>query len=266
MPTNRAQDISTALLCEDITKTYAALAGEEDRVVLDGASFEANSGEFVCILGPSGCGKSTFLNILSGLDRDFSGIARINGIDVQSPAIYDIRSAYVFQESRLLPWRTVEGNLEFALQAAGFNASEWPDRIEHYLSMVGLLEHRALYPGQLSGGMQQRTSIARAFCIEPDVLFMDEPFSALDEISARSLREDLLRIWEKQRMTVLFVTHNAHEAAFLADRILIMKRGPHSTFKDEIRLDELTRPRAVDDQAVFDASRAVVQRLMNVIG
>lgn len=256
----------TALSCRDITKTYPNPAGGEPRVVLDNASFDAGQGEFVCILGPSGCGKSTFLNVLSGLDRDFDGTAQINGIDVRSPAIYGVRSAYVFQESRLLPWRTVEGNLQFALQAAGFDQKEWPSRIDHYLDMVGLSEHRKLYPGQLSGGMQQRTSIARAFCIEPDVLFMDEPFSALDEISARSLREDLLKIWERERMTVLFVTHNAHEAAFLADRILIMKRGPMSTFKDEINLDQLTRPRAVDDQRVFDASRSVVERLVNVIG
>lgn len=256
----------SAIECLGIEKSYPGRRGEPDRIVLRDASFSAAEGEFVCILGPSGCGKSTFLNILSGLDTDFRGEARVHGIDVADPRIAGVRSAYIFQESRLLPWRTVQGNIEFALKAAGHPQSEWAARVDHYLSMVGMLQFKHLYPGQLSGGMQQRTSIARAFSIEPDVLYMDEPFSALDELSARRLRAELLEIWAQHRTTVVFVTHNSFEATYLADRILIMKCGPESTFADEITLDELQRPRSNESSEVFEASREVVHRLVSVIG
>jgi NitT/TauT family transport system ATP-binding protein len=254
-----------AIECRDIVKTFPTRDGGV-RTVLDHASFTAGDGEFVCILGPSGCGKSTFLNILSGLDTRFEGTARVHGIDVRSPEIARIRSSYIFQEARLLPWRTVGQNLELVLQASTFRPSEWPARIDHHLEMVGLLDFKDYHPNQLSGGMQQRASIARAFCVEPDVLYMDEPFSALDELSARKLRQDLLDIWSAQRTTVVFVTHNALEATFLADRILIMKRGPESTFRDEVDLADLPRPRSSDAQDVFDRSRDVVGRLIGIVG
>ncbi|AWB90053.1 ABC transporter ATP-binding protein [Salinibacterium hongtaonis] len=257
---------TTAIECLDIEKSYKGRRGEPDRIVLQDASFTATEGEFVCILGPSGCGKSTFLNILSGLDRNFSGTARVRGIDVEDPNIASVRSAYIFQESRLLPWRTVQGNLEFTLKAAGYPQSEWQERVDRYLGMVGLLEFKDFYPNELSGGMQQRTSIARAFSIEPDVLYMDEPFSALDELSARRLRAELLEIWSQHKTTVVFVTHNSFEATFLADRILIMKRGPQSSFADEIDLGHLERPRSSESADIFEASRVVVQRLVTVIG
>ncbi|HWH97568.1 MAG TPA: ABC transporter ATP-binding protein [Pseudolysinimonas sp.] len=262
----RVETGKPAIECLGIVKTYPGRNGGPGRVVLDHASFSVEEGEFVCILGPSGCGKSTFLNILSGLDRGFSGSAQVRGIDVGSPEMSNVRSAYIFQEARLLPWRTVAGNVEFVLKAAGYPSSEWAARIDHYLEMVGLLEFKGFYPGELSGGMQQRASIARAFAIEPDVLYMDEPFSALDELSARKLRGDLLSIWSQHKTTVVFVTHNAFEATFMADRILIMKRGPESTFRDEISLDALARPRSADDSAVFDMSRVVVQSLVSIVG
>ncbi|WP_168220030.1 MULTISPECIES: ABC transporter ATP-binding protein [unclassified Salinibacterium] len=262
----RAAPPSAAIECLGIEKSYPGRRGEPRRIVLKEASFTAAEGEFVCILGPSGCGKSTFLNILSGLDTDFQGEARVHGIDVTDPRIGGVRSAYIFQEARLLPWRTVQGNLEFALKAAGYPQQEWAERVDHYLAMVGMLQFKHLYPGQLSGGMQQRTSIARAFSIEPEVLYMDEPFSALDELSARRLRTELLEIWAQHRTTVVFVTHNSFEATYLADRILIMKRGPESTFADEIGLGWLERPRSNESAEVFEASREVVQRLVTVIG
>ena len=165
-----------------------------------------------------------------------------------------------------MPWRTVRGNIEFALRAAGFATSEWNGRITRCLDLVGLRDFGEFYPLQLSGGMQQRASIARAFAIEPEVLLMDEPFSALDELTARRLRQELLTIWDTFRSTVLFVTHNAFEATFLSDRILMMTKGPGGRFCDEINLSCLQRPRSYDDVRVFETSKRVVGRLVSHIG
>jgi NitT/TauT family transport system ATP-binding protein len=233
---------------------------------LDGATFTVDPGEFVCILGPSGCGKSTLLNILSGLDDQYEGSATIHGQPVGGKIHDRARIAYVFQEPRLMPWRTVRSNIEFALSAAGFAAGEWQERIDRCLALVELSDFGGFYPLQLSGGMQQRASIARAFAIEPEVLLMDEPFSALDELTARRLRQQLLTIWGTFRSTVLFVTHNAFEATFLSDRILMMTKGPGGKFCDEIDLSDLARPRSYEDVRVFETSRTVVERLVSHIG
>lgn len=249
-----------------ISKTFPGKGSQAGWKALDGASFSVRPGEFVCILGPSGCGKSTLLNILGGLDDQYEGAASILGRPVDEQIANGVRVAYVFQEPRLMPWRTVRSNIEFALQAAGFAASEWPERIERCLTLVELSAFGDFYPLQLSGGMQQRVSIARAFAIEPEVLLMDEPFSALDELTARRLRQQLLTIWGKFRSTVLFVTHNAFEATFLSDRILMMTKGPGGRFCDEIKLHELTRPRSYEDVRVFETSKAVVERLVGHVG
>jgi NitT/TauT family transport system ATP-binding protein len=150
--------------------------------------------EFVCILGPSGCGKSTLLNILARLDRQYEGLVEVGGAALQETKI---RLAYVFQEPRLLPWMTVEQNLRFVLDCRGIEAELAKDRVRINLEMVGLKGFERSFPYQLSGGMQQRASIARALCIDPDILLMDEPFSGLDEITARSLRRELTRIWQE---------------------------------------------------------------------
>jgi ABC-type nitrate/sulfonate/bicarbonate transport system ATPase subunit len=173
------------------------------------------------------------------------------------------RVAYLFQEPRLLPWRTVRSNVEFALDAAGFAKSEWSDRADKWINLVGLKGFADFYPLQLSGGMQQRAAIARAFSVEPEVLLMDEPFSALDELTARRMRQELLSLWEADRRTVLFVTHNSLEAVYLSDRILIMKRGPGSHVCEEIVLDHLARPRVYEDPAQFETQKSVLQRLMH---
>jgi NitT/TauT family transport system ATP-binding protein len=247
-----------------VSKSYAGKGNSWK--ALDGASFSVRHGEFVCILGPSGCGKSTLLNILGGLDDQYDGDASILGHPVAEQIAHGMRIAYVFQEPRLMPWRTVRANIEFVLQAAGFAANEWKERIDRCLALVELADFGDFYPLQLSGGMQQRASIARAFAIEPEVLLMDEPFSALDELTARRLRQQLLTIWSRFRSTVLFVTHNAFEATFLSDRILMMTKGPGARFCDEIDLSGLTRPRAYEDVRVFEASRMVVKRLVGHVG
>ncbi len=165
-----------------------------------------------------------------------------------------------------MSWRSVRANIEFALAASEFAEAQWRERVDRVLQLVGLADFADFYPLQLSGGMQQRASIARAFAIEPEVLLMDEPFSALDELTARRLRQQLLTIWGNFRPTVLFVTHNAFEATFLSDRILMMTKGPGGRFCDEIDLRSLGRPRTYEDVKVFEASRKVVERLVSLIG
>jgi ABC-type nitrate/sulfonate/bicarbonate transport system ATPase subunit len=247
-----------------VSKSYAGKGSGWK--ALDGASFSVRPGEFVCIIGPSGCGKSTLLNILSGLDDQYDGNAAILGRPVGEQIANGLRIAYVFQEPRLMPWRTVRANIEFVLQAAGFAPEGWKERTDRCLALVELDDFGDFYPLQLSGGMQQRASIARAFAIEPEVLLMDEPFSALDELTARRLRQQLLTIWGRFRSTVLFVTHNAFEATFLSDRILMMTKGPGARFCDEVDLGDLVRPRSYEDVRVFEASRGVVERLVGHIG
>ena len=249
-----------------VTKVFRVKGSGNGFKALDRASFSVRPGEFVCILGPSGCGKSTLLNILSGLDDQYEGLASILGRPVNEQIARGVRIAYVFQEPRLMPWRTVRSNIEFALGASDFPASQWKERIDRVLALVELTDFGEFYPLQLSGGMQQRASIARAFSIEPEVLLMDEPFSALDELTARRLRQQLLTIWHNFRSTVLFVTHNAFEATFLSDRILMMTKGPGGRFCDEIDLHDLARPRAYEDIRVFEASKKVVERLVGHIG
>jgi ABC-type nitrate/sulfonate/bicarbonate transport system ATPase subunit len=251
---------------EDVSKVFRAKGSSQGFKALDRATFSARPGEFVCILGPSGCGKSTLLNILSGLDDQYEGSAAILGRPVNEQIARGVRVAYVFQEPRLMPWRTVRANIEFALNAARFPASQWKERIDRVLALVELADFGEFYPLQLSGGMQQRASIARAFAIEPEVLLMDEPFSALDELTARRLRQQLLTIWHNFSSTVLFVTHNAFEATFLSDRILMMTKGPGGRFCDEVDLRDLARPRAYEDVHIFETSKRVVERLIRHIG
>lgn len=213
--------------------------------VLKNLDLTVKSGEFLCILGPSGCGKSTLLNILAGLDKGYEGRADVNGG----------RVSYLFQEPRLLPWLTAEQNIDFALANCRVPASRWSELKNRYLSMTGLSAFRDYYPHQISGGMAQRLALVRALCVEPGVLLMDEPFSGLDEITARRIRSDLLSIWEETRKTIIFVTHNAYEACFLADRILVMSGG---AFRSERRVP-IARPRDYDDPEVFKLSREVIR-------
>jgi NitT/TauT family transport system ATP-binding protein len=222
------------------------------RAVLKDLDLNVGAGEFVCILGPSGCGKSTLLNVLAGLDRVYAGQARVSGG----------RVGYLFQEPRLLPWLTAEGNLDFALTSCRVPASRWEELKSRYLAMTGLSEYRDYYPHQISGGMAQRLALVRALCVEPSVLLMDEPFSGLDEITARRIRSDLLAIWEETRKTVVFVTHNAYEACFLADRILVMSGG---AFQQEMRVP-VARPRDYEDPAIFQFSRDVIKAFGDEIG
>jgi NitT/TauT family transport system ATP-binding protein len=246
----------------NLDKVYHSQVHTTGLRALERVSFDVADREFVCILGPSGCGKSTILNVLSGLDNVYQGDIRVDGRPLGGS--HGVRMAYVFQEPRLLPWLTIDDNLRFALECEGIPRAEWDGRLARYLELVGLAGFERAYPHQLSGGMQQRASIARSFAVEPDVLLMDEPFSGLDEITARRLRKELLRIWSATQKTILFVTHNCFEATFLADRILLMTSRPGRVY-EEVAV-ELPRPRDYDDPHLFAVNAGIVRNFLKTIG
>lgn len=213
--------------------------------VLAPIDLEVKDGEFVCILGPSGCGKSTLLNIVGGFLKATSGRVLIDGQPVTGP---DPRRIFVFQERGVFPWLTVEGNVAFGLFR--LSAAERADRIAHYVKLVGLSGFENVYPQELSGGMKQRLEVARALAVNPDVLFLDEPFGALDSITRLVMRSELLRIRRAERKTILFVTHDIDESVQLADRVVVMSTRP-ATIRRIVDIDmphprDLSSPRYIE--------------------
>ena len=210
---------------------------------------KVESGEFVTIVGPSGCGKSTILSVVDGLIRPTEGKALIDGQPVTGPGS---DRALVFQEFALLPWRTIESNIMLGLELQHkLSKKEIRDLVTHYIEMVGLQGFEHHYPHQLSGGMRQRVGIARALAVNPRILLMDEPFAALDAQTREIMSSELLRIWEQEKKTVLFVTHSIDEAVYLADRIVVLTGCPGSV--KEIITVGLDRPRslAIKDEPDF---------------
>jgi ABC-type nitrate/sulfonate/bicarbonate transport system ATPase subunit len=189
--------------------------------VLEDIGLDVREGEFVCILGPSGCGKSTLLNIVGGFLEPTAGRVTIDGEAVKGP---DPRRIFVFQERGVFPWLTVEGNIGFGLFRA--TEKEKRERIAHYVQLVGLRGFEQSYPRELSGGMKQRLEVARALAVNPDVLYLDEPFGALDSITRLQMRRELLRIWQAEKKTILFVTHDIEESVQLADRVVVLSARP----------------------------------------
>lgn len=254
-----SQTGQSTLRLENITK-YFEKPEQGEVLVLDEVDIELPEGSFVTLVGPSGCGKTTLVNTLAGLVEPSSGSVLRDGTEV-SPA--DLSLGYIFQEARLLDWKTVGGNIEFALEARDVPESEWDERIEHYLEMVGLDTERDNYPTRLSGGMKQRVAIARALATEPEILLMDEPFSSLDEITARELREELLEIWQSEQKTILFVTHDLNEAVFLSDYVYIMASSPGRIYK---RKDvDIDRPRSYDDPEIGKLETEFYQEFRNQV-
>jgi len=259
------------IIVAGVSKTYRAASGGVPKRALQGVNLTVAPGEFVSLLGPSGCGKTTLLNILSGLDADFEGEVRFTASaagagpegSVPWPSGRPV-IGYVFQEARLLPWMTVRDNVRLVLGRRGRTA-EAAKRVEDWLARVGLQGFGDYYPGQLSVGMQQRVAVARALIIEPDVLVMDEPFSALDELTAHRMRGALLRLWEETGCTVVFVTHNPVEAVSLADRVVVMSPSPGRIVGELDVSAVLPRPRNHEDPAVWQLSRQAL-RLMAEAG
>lgn len=197
--------------------------GKETVTILDQVSFTIKKGEFICLLGPSGCGKSTLLNAMAGFETLSDGCIEILGKKVTAPSSKYIT---IFQNYGLLPWRTVVKNVELGLESIGNKKKERQRKAEEYLKLVGLENYAHQYPCQLSGGQQQRVAIARGLVVNPEILFMDEPFGALDAITRIKLQDDMLRIAKAQNKTVIFVTHDIEEAVFLADKIVVMSANP----------------------------------------
>jgi NitT/TauT family transport system ATP-binding protein len=207
---------------------------------LEGISFSMQQGSFVSLIGPSGCGKSTLLRIIAGILAPTSGTVQVEG---KSPiaAQRAHRFGFVFQDPALLPWRTVQENVELLAELIGQPAAQRRTRSAELLALVGLAGRERLRPAQLSGGMRQRVAIARALAIEPSMLLMDEPFSALDEFQREILNGELLRIWQEQQNSILFVTHNIEEAVFLSDTVHVMSASPGRII-ESLPID-LPRPR-----------------------
>jgi nitrate ABC transporter ATP-binding subunit len=217
-------------------------------VALDGIDLDIAEGEFVCLLGASGCGKSTLLNMIAGFEKPSSGTIEMRGKAVTS-AGSDRMLFFQDAGAALFPWLTAAENVRFGLKLRPMTRAAQDETIDRYLSMVGLSEHAHKFPAQLSGGMKQRLQIARALAIDPDMLLMDEPFGALDPITRRRMHEELLRIWQQTRKTVVFVTHDIAEAVVLADRVVLLTVGPHSHIQAIFSID-LPRPRLASDPKV----------------
>jgi ABC-type nitrate/sulfonate/bicarbonate transport system ATPase subunit len=238
---------------EDLVKSFPRADGTILNV-LNGITFTVSKGEFCCILGPSGCGKTTLLNIIAGLIPPDSGKITIGNKLNFFPSV---KISYVFQKSRLLKWKTVKGNLKFALQAMRIPKNEWEERINYYLDLVGLRGFSNEYPSSLSLGMEKRIALTRGLIIDPDLILMDEPFSSVDEITARELRKDLISIWEKEKKTIIFVTHNVFESISLADNIIILGNIPCKVLKTyQIRLPKDLR---LKDPILFEIQNNIFE-------
>lgn len=241
-------DTSSVLEIRGLHKSYNS-KGESLKILSD-LDLSLEQGEFKCILGRSGCGKSTLLKCIAGLENYEDGTIDGNLENV----------GYVFQEDRLLNWRTVRDNIALSLESKGVPKAEREERVSRYLKLVGLEDEVDTYPLHLSGGMRQRVSIARALAIEPDTLLMDEPFSALDEINARNLREEFLEIITDLDQSVLFVTHNAREAVFLGSTVAVLEPSPPAEIKKELD-NPLDYPRDIDSNEVNELAKEIISYL-----
>ena len=224
------------IVCKIIKKSYETARGVVD--VVKEFSLDVHQNEFLVLFGPGQCGKSTLMKVMSGLEAPTEGSVTLNGKKVTGPGP---DRGFVYQRTSLFPWLTVMGNVEFGPKARGIGKKERREKAQYYIDLVGLTGFENSYPNQLSGGMQQRVGIARAYCNEPSVLFLDEPFGHLDAQTRYLMQEDIIKIWEKEKRTIIFVTNNIEEAIYLADRIVVLHSCPTS-IKTEYEIS-LSRPR-----------------------
>ena len=236
------------IVVDNLSKGFGALP------VVDGVSFDVADGEFVAIVGPSGCGKSTLLNVIAGLERPDRGAVRIDGVERSGPSRNGIM---ISQHGSVFPWLTVHENLMFGL--SGTTHSGKAERADRYIAMVGLGGFEGAYPHELSGGMLKRVEIARALVVKPEILYMDEPFSALDALMSLRMQTELRRILDEERHTVLLITHDVEEAIYLADRILVLSPRP-TTIQTTFRVD-LRHPRKLSDPKAQALREAILKEL-----
>src|SRR5437764_12507878 len=229
-------DKTAKLKIRNLSKSFS-LNGTETQALQD-VTLDVFSNEFCAVVGPSGCGKTTLLRLLAGLEQPTSGEVLYGNCNPNKP-----KCNLVFQEQAIFPWMTVWENIAFGLRRRGVNGAELNDIVKHFLNITGLSGFWNFYPYQLSGGMKQRVGVARAFANDPEILLMDEPFASLDEQNKTLLQDELLRIWEETKKTVVFITHSIDEALVLGDRVLVMTAHP-GTLKADLAID-FARPRAV---------------------
>jgi NitT/TauT family transport system ATP-binding protein len=253
--------IFLSLLVENVSKAY--ISKHKVTQPLDKVNLEINKGEFVSLLGPSGCGKSTLLNIIAGLEKPTEGRIVLNGKEIKGAGP---DRAVMFQESALFPWLRVIDNVEFGMKMAGISKEERREKALKYLKMVHLTKFQNSFVYELSGGMRQRVALARALTLDSDILLMDEPFAALDSQTKMILQMELQRIWWETKKTVIFVTHNAEEAAFLASRVVVMAANP-GRVKKEFQI-QLGRPRQMESldisYVVADIMKALKEEVEKV--
>lgn len=242
----------------NLSRTFS-LRGGETVEALRAINLEIGNGEFLSLIGASGCGKTTLLRIIGGFEQATSGF-----VEIATSARGDgLVTSTVFQEDSVFPWLDVQSNVEYGLRIRGVPRERRRDIAGHFIAKVGLDRFRRAYPAQLSGGMRQRVSVARAFANEPDVLLMDEPFAALDEQTRIVLQQELLRLWSEHRRTVVFVTHSIDEAITLSDRIVVLSARPGQV-RDVISVD-IPRPRDVSSLRSHPHYAALYGRLWNLI-
>ena len=209
--------------------------------IVEIAEFAVREGEFITVIGPSGCGKSTFLHIVGGFIPPESGSIRVYGKEVSGPGP---DRGMMFQEFALFPWKSVAGNIAWGLEAQGWEKQRIEETVNKSLDMIGLADFRNHYPAELSGGMKQRAALARVLAFDPKVLLMDEPFGALDAQTRETMQEEVTRLWERTRKTIVFVTHDIDEAVYLGDRVVVLSARP-GRIREEVKI-ELPRPRGLE--------------------
>ena len=251
---------------EGLSKVYPSK--QQDTVVFEHVNIGIDKGEFVCIIGHSGCGKSTILNVLAGLDEPTTGVVTMDGKEVSGPSL---DRGVVFQNYSLLPWLSTIENVNFGVRSRfpKWTKKQVADHSTKFLSMVGLSEALDKKPSELSGGMRQRVSIARAFATSPKLLLLDEPFGALDALTRGVIQDELIKIWGETQQTVFMITHDVDEAILLADRILLMSNGPNARVAESVKID-IPRPRnranIIEDQNYYKIRNYLVNFLINRSG
>jgi NitT/TauT family transport system ATP-binding protein len=242
-PPAATQAAVTALSLVNITCAFPGSRHQATYTAVKGATLHVAAGEFVVVVGPTGCGKSTLLNVAAGLLSATEGDTIVFG---QRLAGLNRRAGYMFQSDALLPWRTAQDNVALGLEYRGVARAEAIERAQHGLRRVGLAVHGHRFPHQLSGGMKKRVALAQLLAVEPEILLMDEPFSALDIQTRQLMENELLQIWSESRKTVVFVTHDLEEAISLADRVVVLAAGPETRPIAEFKID-IARPRDVTE-------------------
>lgn len=236
MRMDEKRELEKVIVAKGISKTFTTKRGTTK--VIENIDLEVCKNELVVLFGPGQCGKTVTLNVLSGIDGATTGKVYVNNKPVTKPGP---DRGFVFQSTALYPWLTTMGNVEYGPKVRGVKKDERQKRAKYYIDLVGLQGFENSYPNQLSGGMQQRVGIARAYCNEPVVLFMDQPFGALDAQTRYLMQQELIRIWEKEKRTIVFVTNNIEEAIYLADRVILLSNCPTKITK-EFKID-FPRPR-----------------------